>query len=167
VTRRSVLAAVTALALATVSACGNGDPDETAKSGSHLLVSYSREGGIRFQASSLAVSTKGVALVKSEGCTARFRLGAASWRRLGRALKRTDLSTLADDYPAAAGSADVIAETIVVGRDTVRVGDISSVPAQARGELAPLLGVLGEVLAEGERRARAPCEAWQRSGSAG
>lgn len=151
-TRHSVLAAAAAAALAMVSACGNGDPEETAKSRSHLLVYYSREGGIRFQASSLAVSTKGVALIKSEGCTARFRLSAVSWRRLRQALKETNLSALAGAYPAPAGAADVISETIAVGHDTVRIGDFSSLPPRAREELGPLVGTLGEVLAESEGR---------------
>lgn len=155
-TRGPALTAVTALVLVLVSACSDGSRDETAKGGADPLVSYGREGGIRFQSSILVVSREGDATLRSEGCTARFRLGAASWRRLRKGLKRTELSALAGDYPAPSGAADVITETIVVGRNMVRIGDSSSFRGNARQELAPLLGVLGEILAEGERHLRSP-----------
>ncbi len=151
-TPRSALAVVTALALMPLSACGGANPGEGTKGEKQVLASYSREGGIRFQSSTLEVSTKGFALVRSEGCTVRFRLGIKSWRHLRRTLKQTDLSTLADDYPAPSGAADVIEETIIVGRESVRVGGSFVLPANARRELTPLLHAFDEVLDEGERR---------------
>lgn len=153
--RISVLVALAALALCLLSACGGGSSAETIERGSRFLVVYGREGGIRFESSTLAVSTKGFATARSEGCTARFRLGARIWRRLRQVLKRTDLSLLAGYYPAPAGAADVTTETIVVGSDTVRIGDFSSLPAGPQQALAPLLGVLGQVL---DRRGRSSCE---------
>ena len=157
--RWSSLATMTILVLTPLGACGSGDLDESTRGGARTLVAYSREGGIRFQSSTLVVKTKGFAtMVGFDGCTTRFRLGARSWGRLRRALEQADLSTLAGDYPAPSGAADVITETVVVGGDAVRIGDFASLPVRAQRELAPLLGVLGEARAEGARRARPPCE---------
>jgi len=147
-----VLAVATAAVFGPASACGSADQAETARSGGDPLVTYSREGGIRFQSSRLAVSTEGNATVRSEGCRVRFRIGAASWKRLQRALDRTDLSTLAGEYPAASGAADVISETIVSGRYAVRIGDFTTLPAKTQRELLPLVSALGEILEQGESR---------------
>lgn len=147
-------AALTALALMLVGACGG----ITTTEGSGPLVVYRQEGGIRFQVRTLVVTNGGVATIRSERCTARFRLGAVPWRRLRRALKRAELSSLASEYRAPSGAADVIAETIVVGSDSVRIGDRFSLPARAGRELTPLLDVLGEALAEGEQHVSSPCQ---------
>lgn len=141
-TRWSALAAVTALALLAVGACGGADRGEGAQSGTHPLISYSREGGIRFQVSRLTVSTEGRATVRSEGCTVRLRLRGANLRKLKRLVEQTDWEALAGDYPAPPGAADTITETIVVGRHTVRIGDFTSLPAKVQRELAPLLNLL-------------------------
>jgi hypothetical protein len=156
-TRRSALA-VTALTLVSVSACGGGGADEAPVGRTRPLIVYSREGGIRFQSSTLVVKTKGFAvLITSDGCMARFRLGVRALRRLGQARRRVDLPSLAGDYPARAGAADVITETVTVDGDTVRIADFSSLPIRGRRELTPLLAALGEVLAEGERDTRSRC----------
>ena len=156
--RWSSVVMATILALTPLDACGGRDMDESTAGEARILVAYSREGGIRFQAATLVVSTKSVATVRSNGCTARIQLDAASWRRLRQALAQADLSTLAGDYPAPSGAADVITQTVVVGSDAVRIGDFASLPVQARRELAPLLGVLGAVLAKGARRVSPSCE---------
>jgi hypothetical protein len=152
VRRRLAFAVLIALAVGAASACGGADRAETAASGAHALVTHSREGGIQFRSSRLAVSTAGRATVRSEGCTMGFPLGDAAWKRLRRALERTDLSALAGEYPAPPGAADTIAEVIVAGRNRVHVGDFSSLPPRVRHELEPLVVVLGEIVARGERR---------------
>lgn len=154
---RTALVALTALAVGSTSACGVGGQAKPAEGRERILVSYGQEGGIRFQSSSLTVSKGGEATVRFEGCAVRFRLEAALWRRLRKALEGTDLAALAGDYPPPAGAADLIAEEIVVGRDVVRIGDFASLPARVRRELEPLVGTLGEILAEGKYRQDTAC----------
>jgi hypothetical protein len=154
---RTALVALTALAVGSTSACGDGDQAETVEGKERTLVSYSREGGIRFQSSALTVSIGGEATVRSEGCMVRFRLEAVLWRRLQQALEGTDFAALAGDYPPPAGAADLISEEIVVGRNAVRLGDFASLPAQARRELKPLVGAFGEILGKGESHQSTAC----------
>lgn len=155
--RSAPLILATLATLSPMGACGDGNSDQVQEREPRRLVTYTREGGIRFQASALAISRGGKATFRSDGCSARFRLGVASWRRLRQALRQVDLSKLAGDYPARAGAADVIAQTIVVGRHKVRIGDPSALPPGARKELEPLLGALSGVFAEGAHRARSRC----------
>lgn len=140
-----MLAAVITLALVAMGACGDADEGEGAQGGAHPLITYSREGGIRFQVSRLTVSTEGRATVRSEGCRASFRLRGARWKKLQRLVEQIDWETLAGNYPAPPGAADTITETIVVGRHRVRIGDFSSLPTQVQRELTPLLSLLGNV----------------------
>jgi hypothetical protein len=144
-TCRLALTAVIALMVGLMGACGGVDRGEGAQGGAHPLVTYSREGGIRFQVSRLTVSTEGRATVRSEGCKASFRLRGARWGRLQRLVERIDWEALAGDYPPPPGAADTITETIVVGRHTVRIGDFSSLPLKAQRELKPLLRILGDL----------------------
>jgi hypothetical protein len=153
----TALVALAALAVGSTSACGDGDQAKPAEGRERILVSYGQEGGIRFQSSSLTVSMGGEATVRVEGCAVRFRLEAALRRRLRQALEGADLAALAGDYPPPAGAADLIAEEIAVGRDVVRIGDFASLPAQVRRELEPLIGTLGEILAEGKSRQSTAC----------
>lgn len=154
---RTALVALTALAVGSTSACGDGGQAETVEGKERTLVSYGREGGIRFQSSSLTVSIGGEATVRSGGCTVRFRLEAVLWRRLQQALEGTDFAVLTGDYPPPAGAADLISEEIVAGRNAVRIGDFASLTAQARRELEPLVGVLGEVLGKAESHQSTAC----------
>jgi hypothetical protein len=94
----------------------------------------------------LTVSDSGRAVVKSDGCSKQFRVDPAVMLRLRAVLKRTSLSALAADYPAPQGAADTVTETISAGGERVRIGDFSSIPVQAQGELRPLLGILGELI---------------------
>ena len=148
--RHWVQAAPLVLALTLVNGCGGAMVPAAGEV--RPLVVYRQEGGIRFQSRTLIVTTRDLAILRSEGCTARFRLSAAPRRRLRRAVTNVDLSSLADDYPAPPGAADVIAKTIVVGRDRVHIGDGSSLPVVAARKLAPLLDVLEEAVTRGERR---------------
>ena len=100
----------------------------------------------------------GQATVRSKGCAVSFDLEADLWRRLREALEGADLAALAGDYPLPAGAADLITEEIVAGRDVVRIGDFASLPARVRRGLEPLVGTLGEILAQGKYRQGAACE---------
>jgi hypothetical protein len=151
------LGVMVAVAVALGSCAGTGTERSTTSDGGNALVTYSLEGGIKFRSSALAVSRAGSATLRSRGCVVRFRLGAGGRHRLLLAVKGTDLSALAGEHPAPSGAADAIAETIVVGPDKVHIEDFTSLPAAARRELAPLLGALGAVLGQGERRIGARC----------
>lgn len=149
--------AVAILAVGSVAACGAAGPGERSGDGDRALVAYSREGGIRFQASRLVVSTKRMVVLQSEGCEARFRLDSPFWQRLQSALAGADLATLAGEYSGPSGAADAIEETIIVGSDAVRIADFSSLPSQVQRRLTPLLTVFTQILAKGVRRPSRTC----------
>lgn len=119
---------------------------------SHVLVSYTVEGGLAYKYSSLVVSTHREATVTRKGQTVRFRLDRARWRKLNAVLKHTDLSAVAGDYPASPGAADYMTYTISVGSDWVRATDLSELPDRVRHEVEPLRQVLEEIVAVGTRR---------------
>jgi hypothetical protein len=153
VTVRPKVAALSALALGVLGACGAADGGQTKEHAAQgPVITYSREGGIRFQASKLTVSQQGVATLEAEGCRARFPLAGTTWRRLQEVLEKTDMEALAGDYPPSPGSADVISEEIVIGPDVVRIGDFTSLPRGTHEALSPLMSVLGQALGESGKR---------------
>ena len=85
----------------------------------------------------------------------RFRLDGALWRKLGAALKQTNVHAVAGNYVPAARQADESTWVITVGRDRLRIGDFGTIRPELRAKLEPLLKVLVEVLAVGERRIKA------------
>jgi hypothetical protein len=124
----------------------------TAPAQSRVLVSFSEEGGLAYQYTSLVVSTHRDATVTRKGRTVRFQLDRARWSKLNAILKHTDLSAVAGDYPASPGAADYMTYVISVGRHSVRATDISELPERVSHEVEPLRQVLEEIVAVGRRR---------------
>jgi len=155
VRRRLALVALSALALGAIGGCG-GDA-VTEEGGPAALVVYSREGGIRFESSKLVVAADGIATLRSEGCTARFPVEDGLRRRLQEQVEKTDLASIAGDYPAATGAADTITEAIAIGPDEVRIEDLTTASQKVQRQISPLVVLLTEVLAAGESHRNAAC----------
>jgi hypothetical protein len=150
----SVAAAAVLSLVPTTSACSAANKPITAPTAtqSRVLVSFDEAGGLRYQYTSLVVSTHRQATVTSEARTVGFQLDRTRWRKLSAILKQTDLSTVAGDYPPRPGAADEVTYTIRVGGATVRATDASELPERVRHEVEPLRQVLGEIVAAGRRR---------------
>ena len=128
----------------------------TAVPHSRTLVAYvEEEGGIVFRYKSLVVSTARQATVRAERRMVRFRVAGPLWSKLRAALKQTNVHAVAGNYVPAAPGADESHWLIAVGRDRVRIGDFGVIRPELRAKLEPLLKVLVEVLAVGERRIKA------------
>jgi hypothetical protein len=150
------LIATSAAALVLGPAISAASQHATAASHSRTVVAYIEEqGGIIFRYKSLAVSTTRQATVRAERRMVRFRVDGALWRKLIVALKQTNVHAVAGNYVPAARRADESTWVITVGRDRVRIGDFGTIRPELRAKLEPLLKVLVEVLAVGERRIKA------------
>jgi hypothetical protein len=147
------------------SACGAaGEPSESSSHPGPLL-SYREEGGIGGPRPSLAVSKQALATLRLGDCSASFGLGSRLWRRLGAALRSVDLPSIAGNYPPPDGSADMITYVVRSGGNEVRIAPDPRYE-KVLAQIEPLLAVLGQTVARGNRKLPASC-ASNRVGAAG
>jgi hypothetical protein len=125
------------------------------------VVSYRREGGIAGGAGpSLVVSRDRRATLTDGVCKARFTLKLGAWNRLREALRNADLPTIAGDYPAQDGAADMFTYTIEAGGDTVRITDVvRQEHEEVMQSLRPLFDALNRTVLIGTRRMPPSCTA--------
>jgi hypothetical protein len=133
----------------------SGHPEQARR-----LVTYKEEGGDPgFRYRFATVSTNDTAAVTTGSCGGRYRPSRSLWKRLTAALKRTNMHTLAGNYPPRPDAAvGFFTYTITVGRDTVRITSAPTLADERVGrELEPLSRALAEVVTAKERRMPGAC----------
>jgi hypothetical protein len=152
----SIVAVALVVLVASLSGIACGATTTSTGGSTGRLLTYREEGGIGGPRPALAVSTQGRATLRLGSCNVGYALGEPLWRRLRVALRRADLDSIAGDYPAPSGTADMITYVVRSAGHEVSIAPDPRYAAVLE-QIEPLLGVLGNVVAKGRSKMLAGC----------